>query len=74
MGITRVMAFVDPDQADQQAGSFIADGYKVIRIDKPDIIELMKPGSHSQYWHSNQEGTDIDYILLVATKDSISIS
>ncbi|RIA46345.1 hypothetical protein DFR49_0884 [Hephaestia caeni] len=74
MGITRVMAFVDPGQADQHAGSYVADGYKVIRIDKPDIIELMKPGSQSQYWYSNEHGADADYILLIATKDNISIS
>ncbi|MBO9670984.1 MAG: hypothetical protein J7485_10740 [Sphingobium sp.] len=74
MSTTSVMAFTKPDQADRMAGEFVRDGYKVIRIDKPDIIELMKPGTDSKYWFSDDEDPPADYILLIATKDAISIS
>jgi hypothetical protein len=74
MSITRVMAFTKEKDAAGMIGYYMADGYKVIRIDKPDIIELMKPGSDSHYWYSSDEGTNIDYILVIATKDTISIA
>jgi hypothetical protein len=74
MTTTRVMAFTDAGKAGTMAADFVASGYKVIRIDKPDVIELMKPGNISQYWHSDDEGPGVDYILLIATKDMISVS
>ena len=74
MATTRVMAFTNSVEADTMAADFVASSYKVIRIDKPHVIELMKPGNASQYWHSDAEGPGVDYILLIATKDHISIS
>lgn len=75
MSVTSVMAFVDEAKAELMAKYYLEGGYKVIRIDAPDIIEMRKPNGESKYWYSNDEASDDgDYILLVATKDSISVS
>ena len=75
MSVTSVMAFVDEAKAELMAKSYLEGGYRVIRIDAPDIIEMRKPNGDAKYWYSNDDADhDGDYILLIATKDRISVS
>jgi hypothetical protein len=68
------MAFSDAKKADFHAGDFLASGYTVIRIDKPDMLELVNPVGVSSYWYSGDYGAEVDFILLIATTDKISCS
>lgn len=71
MGTTRVMAFSDARKAALHEGDFAASGYTVIRIEKPDMLELVNPVGVSSYWYSSDYGADVDFILLIATTDDI---
>ena len=67
MSTTYIRAFRKSDDADTEVGMRITQGFKILRIDKTDRIQLDGDAPSSTIWSS---GPDEDWIVIVATKDA----
>ncbi len=68
MAKTFVLAFTKGDDADAAVGEYSAGGYKIVRIEPTDRVELKSGTEASVHWKS---GADADFILVIATKGEI---